>query len=79
MRRSAGLNEALAAARAGGTLVVPKPDGTTGAYSMLEDITGESFDLWKTYRDGSSFHSRRSSVQDARSTAEKDVRQDSAS
>jgi hypothetical protein len=40
LRRSAGLNEALAAARAGGTLVVPKPDGTTGAYSMLEDITG---------------------------------------
>jgi hypothetical protein len=53
--------------------------------ALLEDITGESFDLWKTYREGSSFHSRRSTAQDAQdrqdaeNTAAEGVRQDSAS
>jgi len=30
--------------------------------SLLEDITGESFEQWKTYREGSSFESRRNAV-----------------
>jgi hypothetical protein len=28
--------------------------------ALLERITGESFEEWKTYREGSSFESRRS-------------------
>ncbi len=30
--------------------------------SLLEEITGESFDQWRTYREGSSFESRRSAA-----------------
>ena len=30
--------------------------------SLLEDLTGESFEQWRTYREGSSFESRRSEV-----------------
>jgi hypothetical protein len=30
--------------------------------ALLEEITGESFDQWRTYRDGGSFESRRDSV-----------------
>jgi len=29
--------------------------------ALLEQITGESFEQWRTYRDGGSFESRRSS------------------
>jgi hypothetical protein len=30
--------------------------------SLLEDLTGESFDQWRTYREGSSFESQRGAV-----------------
>jgi hypothetical protein len=30
--------------------------------ALLEDITGESFEQWRTYREGSSFQSRRDAV-----------------
>jgi hypothetical protein len=39
--------------------------------ALLEELTGESFELWRTYREGSSFHSRRDSA--------KPVRQESVS
>jgi len=40
--------------------------------ALLEDLTGESFDQWRTYCEGGSFESRRSSVK-------RDLRQDSVS
>jgi hypothetical protein len=30
--------------------------------ALLEEITGESFDQWRTYRDGGSFQTRRGEV-----------------
>lgn len=46
--------------------------------ALLEEITGESFEQWKTYREGDSFASRRSAASAAKGAGDP-VRQDSAS
>ena len=37
--------------------------------ALLEELTGESFEEWKTYREGSSFESRRSATARAQRAA----------
>lgn len=46
------------------TLLAPHLDDI----ALLEQITGESFDLWRTYRDGGSFHSRSQAVRSLSAT-----------